>query len=396
MRWYGTVTRLADARMLVSSGSELAGTFERHFDANGNQTEVHFHPGSKNSSLETWLPTAVPQKVVSPHTETPEIVWNPDYTHAFTFPYGPPTFPVNLVLMFGGAGVPVYFSPDAPAGSRWFPTGMVRPGTATGVLPNHGASSALLPMRALNFEWNYANGSVLQAGGGSESTMERSIDFFELTSGWGQGIDLGVRRRYPATVLLPDGKVLIVSGYDATETSPVIRSAHYLDARPPASLTTGAAAMGEVRGYHNVALLLPDGRVFVGGGRSRGSEVDDPADEKPTFRYLYPPYLSPRESPPPRPAITVAPAAIGYAASFAVGFSGGPVSEVVLMGLGSMTHAFDTNQRYIQLATGTQGADTIQVTGPVDRQTAPPGPYMLFVLDANHVPSVARFVQVGP
>src|SRR5262249_55848019 len=158
--------------------------------------------------------------------------------------------------------------------------------------------------------------------------------------------DLGGPRRYPATVLLPDGKVLIVSGYDSRgSAAPIVQNAQYLDARAPASFTTGGAAMGEVRGYHNVALLLPDGRVFVGGGRSAGEAPPDPEDESPSFRYLYPPYMSPRESPPPRPSITAAPTAVRYATGFSVEFSGGPISEVVLMGLGSMTHSFDTNQR---------------------------------------------------
>jgi len=72
------------------------------------------------------------------------------------------------------------------------------------------------------------------------------------------------------------------------------------------------------------------------------------------------------------------------------------VSEVVLMGLGSMTHAFDMNQRYIQLATPGQSASAVEVTGPADIQTAPPGYYMLFVLNESRVPSVARFVRVVP
>ena len=302
LRWYGTVTRLADERMLVASGSELA---EVQVRRPGQPTE--HHPGTHNRSLEIWLPSAVPGGVVSEHAETPSEVWNPDYTHAFQSPYATAT---NYVLMFGAAGVPVYFTPDGPPGSRWFTlSNMPRPGARSIDPPNHGASSVLLPLRASNFEWGYANGSVMQAGGGRESAMERSIDFFEITSGWAQGIDTGFRRRYPATVLLPDGKVLVVSGYDATGTNPALRNAHYLDPRPPASFSTGTAAMGEVRGYHNVALLLPDGRVFVAGGRSAGEA--GPEDEKPSFRYLYPPYMSPRESPPPRPAITAAPATIG-------------------------------------------------------------------------------------
>jgi hypothetical protein len=390
LRWYGTVTRLSDERMLVSSGYELAGVQVRR---PGQQTE--HHPGTQNRSIEVMLP-AGGGTVVSTHSETPREVWNPDYTHAFQIPYGLPLVPENTLLMFGDAGVPVYFFPDAAPGSRWITlSGAPRPGQGSGLdAPNHGTASVMLPIRANNFEWGYANGSVLQAGGGRESAMERSIDFFELSTGsWAQGIDLGVRRRFPATVLLPDGKVIVVSGYDTTYANPFIRNAHYLDPRPPGSFTTGSAS-GETRGYHNVALLLPDGRVLIAGGRSRGSAPSDPEDEKPSFRYLYPPYLSPLGTPPPRPVITAAPQTIGYGSDFTVEFSGGPVSEVVLMGLGSMTHAFDMNQRYVQLVTPSQAGNTVQVTGPADVQTAPPGHYMLFVLNQNRVPSVARFVRV--
>jgi len=396
-RWYGTVTRLSDARMLVSSGFELADT---RLQVPG--LPVSHHGTNINRSVEVWTPAAPPaassRSLVSAHLQTPEEVWNPDYTHAFQVPYGPPMVPSNTVLMFGAAGVPVYLLADAPPGTGWITLGnQRRPGTVATDAPNHGTASVMLPMRANNFEWGYANGSVLQAGGGLGSQMERSIDFFELSSGtWAQGIDLGVRRRFPATVLLPDGKVMVVSGYDATNVNPVIRNAHYLDLRPPispATFTTGTAASGEVRGYHNIALLLPDGRVLIGGGRSRGSDSGDPEDEKPNFRYLLPPYLASGQS---RPVITAAPQTIGYGTSFAVEFSGGPISEVVLMGLGSMTHAFDMNQRYVQLATPGQSAGAVQVTGPANVQTAPPGYYMLFVLNGNRVPSVARFVRVVP
>ncbi len=73
--------------------------------------------------------------------------------------------------------------------------------------------------------------------------------------------------------------------------------------------------------------------------------------------------------------------------------SGGPITEAVLIGLGSMTHAFDANQRHVQLAlTGTPTGTT--VIGPPDRQTAPPGHYMLFVLNQAHTPSIARIVRL--
>jgi hypothetical protein len=79
-----------------------------------------------------------------------------------------------------------------------------------------------------------------------------------------------------------------------------------------------------------------------------------------------------------------------------VEFSGGPISEVVLMGLGSMTHAIDMNQRYLQLATPVKGTTSAEVTGPENIQAAPPGYYMLFVLNESRIPSIARFVRVVP
>ena len=277
LRWYGTVTRLADQRMLISSGYTLA---MLQVIPRPPQAPQH-HLGVKNLSIEVMLP-AGGGKVVSTHQQTPEEVWNPDYTHAFQVPYGPPLVPPNMVLMFGEAGVPVYFFPDNPQGARWFTQSDARrPGATTSAgAPNHGAASVMLPMRALNGEWGYMNGSILQAGGGKESDMEKSIDFYEIgSSGWGQSLNLGVPRRYPATVLLPDGKVMVISGYDRTYQNPFLRNAHYLDMRPPLSpdtFTTGTAASGETRGYHNVALLLPDGRVLIAGGRSKGSDLDRP------------------------------------------------------------------------------------------------------------------------
>ena len=385
LRWYSTVTRLADSRMLITSGLDLAVV---QVQVPGSpQIQL---PGTPNRSVEIYSPSSG-YSLVSSHTATPPEVWNPDYTHAFQVPY--PTNP-NYVLMFGQAGVPVYHAPDAASGSQWITLGASPRSSAASATPNHGTSSALLPLRVNNGEWGYANGSVLQAGGDHETPPEQNIDIFELgSSRWLPSVHMGVRRHHPSTVLLPDGKVLIVAGHDDKTQSPLVLNAQYLNPRPPAALNTGYTAMGEARGYHGVALLLPDGRVFVAGGRTGGS--DSAEDEKPNFRYLYPPYMSPREAPPPRPTITSAPTTIRYGTNFSVGFSGGPISEAVLMSLGSMTHSFDANQRYVQLAMPITGSTPAQITAPPNPQTAPPGYYMLFLLDGNRVPSVARILRIG-
>src|SRR6185503_517208 len=145
---------------------------------------------------------------------------NPDYTHVFPVPR--PDFG-NGVLMFGGAGVPVYLFPDALEESRWLPQStMVRPGAVAGDPRNHGTSSALLPLRVQDGEWGYGNGSVVQAGGGRGSDGERHVDVYEFCAKqWAPtSVEMGGPRRHPATVLLPDGKVLIRYLYPPYMASP--------------------------------------------------------------------------------------------------------------------------------------------------------------------------------
>ena len=63
-------------------------------------------------------------------------------------------------------------------------------------------------------------------------------------------------------------------------------------------------------------------------------------------------------------------------------------------GLGSVTHAFDMNQR-LNVLPFTAGSGTLEITAPANANLAPPGHYWLFIVDANGVPSVASMVQVG-
>jgi hypothetical protein len=94
-------------------------------------------------------------------------------------------------------------------------------------------------------------------------------------------------RHHASTVLLPDGRVLVLAGHD--DVNPVKQTgyAEYIDPKNNFSLSQGAAQMPETRGYHSVSLLLPDGRVLLGGGNVGGK--DD--IEQTNFRYYYPDYM---------------------------------------------------------------------------------------------------------
>jgi hypothetical protein len=58
-----------------------------------------------------------------------------------------------------------------------------------------------------------------------------------------------------------------------------------------------------------------------------------------------------------------------------------------------VTHAFDQGQRLVSLSFS-QVAGGLTVTLPASRNIAPPGPYMLFLVNGNGVPSVGRIMLV--
>src|SRR5262249_61861516 len=70
------------------------------------------------------------------------------------------------------------------------------------------------------------------------------------------------------------------------------------------------------------------------------------------------------------------------------------IASVVLIRNDANTHAFDMDQRMLSLSF-TKGAGALTVTAPPNANVAPPGYYMLFIVDNNGVPSVAPFVQLS-
>jgi Domain of unknown function (DUF1929) len=374
-RWYPTVMRLPDGKMMTLGGSEFVST-------NG------FYP---NLSIETIDPATNTRAVYSPQASTSPLLVAQDYTHAFVLPK---TIDGADIIMVGEFGFPVLANSGLPDG--WIAGREPRPGS-TGDGINFGVSTALLPIRTNDGEWGYGNGSILLAGGKLGTPAVRAVDVFDPAqpSGWKPSVDLMHNRHHPSSVLLPDGRTLLINGHDPVGSpsgDPAVTHAQYVDPRNQFALSTGASSSGVVRGYHSIALLLPDGRVLVGGGRD---QVTSTSLEKPTLQYYSPDYISK-----PRPLIGSAPTSIGYSNSFALSVSGGSPAEVVLMSLGSMTHSIDMDQRSVQLIISSSvpsgtGVTTISVAAPSTSQVAPPGDYMLFVLDGNHVPSIAKIVRLS-
>jgi len=140
---------------------------------------------------------------------------------------------------------------------------------------------------------------------------------------------------------------------------------------------------------------MPDAAVWVAGGNpQRGSyeqrmEVYQPA-------YLFTTDVNGNAVPANRPTIAGGPPTVNYGGAFALQTpDAANISSAVLMHAGSATHAFDMDQRLVGLSFTLTDATTLTVTGPPNGNVAPPGSYMLFLLNNAGVPSVARFVQVA-
>src|SRR5437764_1167649 len=146
------------------------------------------------------------------------------------------------------------------------------------------------------------------------------------------------------------------------------------------------ASMQRPRLHHSTALLLADGRVASAGGELRGGTYREANVE------IYsPPYLFKG----PRPAIASVPSSVHYGARFFVETANAPdISQVSLLRTGLVTHGFNQNQRYLRLAF-TPSANGLDVQAPLEAKTAPPGDYMLFVVNSTGVPSVGQVVNIG-
>jgi Galactose oxidase-like, Early set domain/Kelch motif len=228
----------------------------------------------------------------------------------------------------------------------------------------------------------YEPGKILLAGGNDPPVASAEvIDLNQSAPYWSSGGSMSVARRQLNATVLPDGRVLITGGSSAAgfnTPSGAVYTAERWD--PATKVFTTLASATRYRGYHSIALLLPDGRVLSSGG-----------DNEPNAEVFSPPYLFQGS----RPDVSSAPSTIAYGQPFFVGTSApSSISGVTLIRLSAVTHAFNMNQRFVRL-TFSQASGGLNATAPAAAEIAPPGHYMLFLLNSAGVPSIARIVRLG-
>jgi hypothetical protein len=243
-----------------------------------------------------------------------------------------------------------------------------------------------------NFGWRGQGTSVLlpgftdrvmvMGGNGPLTNTCEIIDFTDASPQWAYTTPMHHARAHLNAVILPDKKVLVVGGgQNGLYGSPVLTPELY-DPVTEEWIELPSHVYGRM--YHSTALLLPDGRVLLA-GQDNGPGAN-------TGEIWSPPYLFRGK----RPELASAPPALGYDVAFTINTpDAASIESVVLMKLATVTHSVNWGQRMVELPFSTTDAGSLIATAPPDASHAPPGHYMLIILSADDVPSVARIVQVG-
>ncbi|MEU7511130.1 kelch motif-containing protein [Streptomyces sp. NPDC042898] len=242
---------------------------------------------------------------------------------------------------------------------------------------------------------------VLGGGGVGESPKSTArtsiVDLSKDSPVFTDGPALPQGTRYLSSVLLPDDTVFTSGGseeYRGRSGSDILKAQFY---DPRTNAFTEAAEPTVGRNYHSEALLLPDGRVATFGSDPLFDDKDN--TKLGTFEQrvevFTPPYL--HRAGTDRPALGEGPRELDQngRATFRTA-DAGRIVKARLMRPSAVTHTTDVEQRSVELGL-TKGQDgrTVTVAVPQDRTLVPPGWYMLFVADANGIPSEAKWIQVG-
>ncbi len=200
-------------------------------------------------------------------------------------------------------------------------------------------------------------------------------------------------RSFAHAVILPNGETLVVGGQEEprvfTEDTPQLTPEIY---SPIDNVWTKVAPNTVPRVYHSFALLLRDATILVGGG---GLTNQLPVNHFDAQIYIPQYLLTSSGSRATRPIITETSAPNVFPGG---NFTIATDSEIVsasLVRYGGTTHSLNNDQRRIPLTLKEVGPPySYFISIPEDGGVAIPGYYMLFVLNAQGVPSKATNVQI--
>lgn len=394
-RWYPTLLTLADGRILAMGGHPRL-TDGRH----GAWLPEVYNPGTDSWSYQPghWMYVAwedVDEDVELPDGQTrPGDLASPNYLYY-----------QRLFVVPGGQ---VFMASPNDDACGWYNVG-------TGLVEGHAIAppfggqyretnhtAVLLPLLPGD---NYRPHVLLMGNGGAfrisldGPASPQAPEWVETERTWTIAPPL---RHHGCATLLPTGEVLFSGGIDEVGEAELDDGNAALQGEiytPGIDWQAGridfaeehwgpTAAATVPRNYHSVALLLPNGRVLTAGSNIDGQSGGDSVKE---YRVeIYTPAWFHDVN---RPQIFTAPSALGYGETFDIACSRIDLIErAALLRCGTVTHAWDGDQRYVGLEF-TRTDTGLRLTAPPDGSVAPPGPYMLWIVDSGGRPCrLAPFV----
>lgn len=382
-RWYPTLVMMGEepGRVLVVSGDDTSGNdvqqMEMYMESSDRFELVWGPAGVGDTSANHSFPQIYPSMHLLPGGE---VFYTPTGWHsggcsgAADYPAAKPS------------GFYEFLTTSAPVKATWHNIG-TQDAAADATIDRVKGMAVLLVQPSYPFV------QAMVVGGGKDpesTTTFQMINLSTLTPAWGPPVTLpdGLARVNPNVVALPDGTVFISGGRPLGGT-PANGGACWIY-NPVTMNWQECDAIANPRGYHSVALLLPDGRVAVAGNEC-------PADN--TYEVFSPPYLFAADgSLAPRPVISSLPAQVHHGLDLVIQTpSPSTIAKVVLVRPMAVTHQTETEQRVVQLSFLQTGPTQITANAPNGwhpHGLAPRGWYMVFLIDQQGVPSVGQFMHL--
>ncbi|CAI6334272.1 unnamed protein product [Periconia digitata] len=377
-RGYQTSTILSNGKVFTIGGA-YSGPRE------GKNGEIY------DPATEEW--TALPKADVKPMlTVDHEGIWRED----------------NHAWLFGWKAGSV-FQAGPSMDQHWYGT------EGQGSVVKAGTRDTEHAMCGIFVMYDAIRGKILSAGGSPDYTDSNANKHAHITtigepntpSQIERVSDMAYQRGFSNAVVFPDGTVLVTGGQPRslvfTNTNGVLIPELF---NPATKQWTQLAASAVPRNYHSVSILLPDSRVFVGGGglcyvnKIRGSTAGcDKSVDHADGEFFEPPFLFNEDGTyAQRPVISGLPQAsvkIGSTLTFQVTeiIAGGD-AKLSLIRMGSVTHSVNSDQRRIPLEDVTVNGNEYSAKLPTDSGILLPGYYYLFAMSSQGTPSIAQTVQV--
>ena len=374
-RWYPYCITLDSGRVVTIGGYDEWGCFNRLceiYDPDSKSWSVKYDPNSSLTyavgACNPTAPAGLPTYGGSGQGVTPPIAL---YPRAIYMPSG-------LVAIAGQSRSTRTLNPET---GRWVFAGNLAVGRSYG-------NMALLPLNN-----DASEAGQLLVWGGSNTSGDTTTTVVELltpnsgtnntTFSFQQIAPCNIGRRHAPAVYLPDGKLVTFGGtVFQNRLSDAPHNAEIFD--PVARNWTVVGGMTVPKLYHSAATLLFDGRVWLTGNSISKSNWELRSE------YYVPAYYNAT-----RPTISSDPAVGNYGETINISTpNAADIEKVSLIRLSSFTHGFDSELRFIWLQIQSKGSNSVTVSAPLNARIAPPGYYMIHVLNSAGVPSRARIIKL--